>query len=39
MHKELGLDLMESKNNTSVYYRAIIRVKSPENIKENLLKQ
>jgi perosamine synthetase len=31
--------LIESKNNTPVYYRAIIRVDNPVEIKEKLLKQ
>jgi perosamine synthetase len=39
MYKESGLDLIEVKNNTSVYYRAIIKVDSPVEIKEKLLKQ
>jgi len=39
MYKELGLDLIESKSNTSVYYRAVIRVNNPLEVKEKLLKQ
>jgi perosamine synthetase len=39
MYKESGLDLIESKNNTSVYYRAVIRVNNPVKIKGKLLKQ
>jgi len=38
-YKELGLDLIESKNNTSVHYRAVIRVNNPVEIKEKLLKE
>ncbi len=39
MYKESGLDLIESKNNTPVYYRAVIRVNNPVKIKGKLLKQ
>jgi len=39
MYKELGLDLIESKNNISVHYRAVIRVNNPVEIKEKLLKE
>ena len=39
MYKEAGFDLIESKNNTPVYYRAIIRVDNPVEIKEKLLEQ
>ena len=38
MYKESGLDLIESKNNTPVYYRAVIRVNNPVKIKGKLLK-
>jgi len=39
MYKEAGFDLIESKNDTPVYYRAIIRVNNPVEIKEKLLEQ
>lgn len=39
MYKEAGFDLIEGKNNTPVYYRAIIRVDNPVEIKEKLLEQ
>lgn len=39
MYKEDGFDLIESKNNTPVHYRAIIRVDNPVEIKEKLFKQ
>ena len=39
MYKEAGLDLIESENNASVYYRAVIRVNNPVKIKGKLLKQ
>jgi perosamine synthetase len=39
MYKEAGFDLIESKNNTPVHYRAILKVNDPVEIKEKLLKQ
>ena len=39
MYRESGLDLLESKNNTPVYYRAVIKVNNPVEIKDKLLKQ
>ena len=39
MYKEAGFDLIESKNNSSVHYRAVIRVNNPVEIKEKLLKK
>ena len=39
MYKESGLDLIESKNNTPVYYRAVLRVNNPVKIKGKLLSQ
>ena len=39
MYKEAGFDLIESKNNSSVHYRAVIRVNNPVEIKEKLLEQ
>jgi len=39
MYKESGLDLIESENNASVHYRAVIRVNNPIKIKDKLLKQ
>lgn len=39
MYKKAGLDLIETENNTSVYYRAIMRVNNPVEIKNKLLKQ
>jgi perosamine synthetase len=38
MYKEAGLDLIESENNASVYYRAVIRVNNPVKIKGKLLR-
>ena len=38
MYKEVGLDLIESENNASVYYRAVIRVNNPVKIKGKLLR-
>jgi len=39
MYKESGVDLLESKSNTSVHYRAVIKVRNPIEIKENLLEK
>lgn len=39
LYKESGLDLIESKSNAPVYYRAVIRVNNPKEIKDQLLKQ
>jgi perosamine synthetase len=39
MYKESGLDLLESKSNTPVYYRAVIKVNNPIEIKDRLLKK
>ena len=39
MYKESGLDLIESKNNASVHYRAVIRTNNPTEVKDKLLKQ
>jgi perosamine synthetase len=39
MYKESALDLIESKNNTPVHYRAILKVNDPVEIKEKLLKK
>ena len=39
MYKEAGLNLIESKINSSVYYRAVIRVNNPKKIRDNLLKK
>ena len=38
MYKDAGLNLLESKRDSSVYYRAVIRVKNPSKVKEVLLK-
>jgi perosamine synthetase len=38
MYKEADLDLIESENNTSVSYRAVIRVNNPVKIKGKLLR-
>lgn len=38
MYKNAGFNLMEDKNNTAVFYRAIIRVNNPVEIKEKLFK-
>ncbi len=38
MYKEADLDLIESENNTSVPYRAVIRVNNPVKIKGKLLR-
>ena len=39
MYKESGLVLIESENNASVHYRAVIRVNNPAEVKDKLLKQ
>jgi len=39
MYKESGLDLVESKSNTPVYYRSIIRINNPVEAKDKLFKQ
>ena len=39
MYRESDLDLLESKDNTPVYYRAVIKVNNPVEIKDKLLKQ
>ena len=39
MYKESALDLIESKNNTAVNYRSIIRINNPLEVKDKLLKQ
>jgi len=39
MYRESGLNLLKSKNNTPVYYRAVIKVNNPVEIKDKLLKQ
>ena len=39
MYKESGLNLIESENNASVHYRAVIRVNNPAEVKDKLLKQ
>ena len=39
MYKKSGLDLIESKDNTSVYYRAVIRINNPAKVKDRLLKK
>jgi perosamine synthetase len=39
MYSDADFDLIEDKNNTTVYYRAIIRVDNSAEIKEKLLKQ
>jgi perosamine synthetase len=39
MYKESGLNLIESQNNSSVHYRAVIRVNSPLKVKNKLAKQ
>lgn len=36
MYKDSGLDLIESKNNKSVYYRAVIRVHNPSKVRVQL---
>ena len=39
MYKESGLVLIESENNASVHYRAVIRINNPAEVKDKLLKQ
>ena len=39
MYKESGLVLIESENNASVHYRAVIRTNNPAEVKDKLLKQ
>jgi len=39
IYKESGLNLIENKKNTPVYYRAVIRVNSPLKVKDKLEKQ
>ena len=39
MYKESGLDLIESENNASVHYRAVIRINNSAEVKDKLLKQ
>ncbi|MDC0198385.1 DegT/DnrJ/EryC1/StrS aminotransferase family protein [Candidatus Thioglobus sp.] len=39
LYKESGLDLISSENNSSVYYRAVIRINDPARVKDKLLKQ
>jgi len=39
MYKNSFLDLIESENSQSVFYRAVIKVKNPIKIKDKLLKK
>jgi len=39
IYKDSGLSLIESKKNTPVHYRAVIRINNPAEVKDKLLKQ